>query len=74
MATVGEGESVGVLNSAPPSSQTWQSFLPVGRRKQYPRVAEPGDPQAQPGCLCRSDSALASEPTVVPSARQLPTS
>lgn len=45
--------------------------LSVGRRKQCPRAAELGDPPAQTGCLCRSDSALASEPTVVPSVRLL---
>lgn len=48
--------------------------LSLSRRKQCPRAAELGDPQIQPGCLGRSYSALASEPAVVPSARQLPTS
>lgn len=46
----------------------------VGGRKQCPRDAELADSQAQPECLYRNFSALASEPTVAPSASQLPTS
>lgn len=54
--------------------QSVAELMLVGRRKQCPRDAELADSQAQPECLYRSYSALASEPTVAPSASQLPTS